>query len=386
MMSFNNFEEKENKRIIRTLTIGAVTIIAIAIIAYGAYKGRTKDQAPSEVNAKAGNQNLVTDESSNTVPGAAKDDEKKLDVLRTWSRKDCSLAPWLVTDKLGYFKEEGIKLVFTGELQASQQIASIISGDNDVAATHPNTLAVAVNGGAELVGVSRGIIEPEPEVDEKFRHMWWFVNPKKYPDIKNFGDLKNIKGKIKINTAAKNICTDFLNNYLADKYGIPKDKFEWVTMPDIQAIQSIKQGLIDVSSVHPPFYKGMLDAGAVKIADSSEPNLGPLAGLTVNYFRKDFIEKNPDLVKRFVRAISKGQRYANAHPDEVAMWVSDAIGIPVTGNHWYGDDTTIDEDEIVPWIKQLEENKVIPKGKVKASDLVVHVFEKYGNEGKEEVK
>jgi ABC-type nitrate/sulfonate/bicarbonate transport system substrate-binding protein len=384
-MSFDNFEEQDNKNRLKPILIGVVAAIAIAAIAFGAFKGRTKDQTPSEVNAKAGNQGSITGVQSSAVP-AANNDEKKLDVLRTWSRKDCSLAPWLVTDKLGYFKEEGIKLVFTGELQANQQIASIISGDNDVASTHPNTLAVAVNGGAKLVGVSRGIIEPGPEVDEKFRHMWWFVNPKKHPDVKNFGDLKNIKGKIKINTSAKNICTDFINNYLADKYGIPKDKFEWVTMPDIQAIQSLKQSLIDVSAVHPPFYKGMQDAGAVKIADSSEPNLGPLAGLTINYFKEDFIEKNPDVVKRFVRAISKGQRYANAHPDEVAKWVSEAIGIPVTGNHWYGDDTTIDEKELGPWIKQLEDNKVIPQGKIKPSDLVIHVFEKYGNESKEENK
>ncbi|MCX7745384.1 MAG: ABC transporter substrate-binding protein [Clostridia bacterium] len=365
-----SLEFQDNKSKLKWIAIGLIVLVIIGGVAYGAWKGATRETTPSSVTRDAGG-----GQNDSSKPG-----EEKLDELRTWSRKDCSLAPWLVTDKLGYFKEQGIKLVFTGELQANQQIASIISGDNDVASTHPNSLAVAVNGGAKLVGVSRGIIEPDESIDPKFRHMWWFVNPAKHPDIKTFADLKNIKGKIKITSTTKNICTDFLNNALANKFGIPIDKFEWVTMPDIQAIQALKQGLIDIAPVHPPFYKGMEDAGALKIADSYETGLGALAGLTTYYFRDDFIKENQDLVKRFVKAISKGQRYANEHPDEVAKWTSEAIGVPVTGNHWYSDDTTIDETQFIPWIKQLEENKVIPDGKIKPSDLVVHVFEKYGNE------
>ncbi|ADY57035.1 ABC-type nitrate/sulfonate/bicarbonate transport systems periplasmic components-like protein [Syntrophobotulus glycolicus DSM 8271] len=354
----------------KTIAIIAVSLVVIAGIAIGAYRGRTIEQTPSEVTATVGGGQ------------AAAGNDEGLTVLKTWTRKDCSLAPWLVTDKLGYFKEEGIKLVFTGELQPNQQIPSIINGNNDVASVHPNQLAVAVAGGAKLKGVSRGIIEPDESVDPKFRHMWFFVNPTKHPEIKSIADLKNFPGKIKFSIITTNTCTDFLTNTLFDKYGIPKDKIEWVTMPDIQAIQALKQGLVDVSPVHPPFYKGMEDAGAIRIADSFETGLGSLAGLTAYYFTEDFINQNPDTVKRFVRAISKGQKYADEHPDQVAQWVSDAIGIPVTGNHWYADDTTIDENDLIPWIKQLEDNKVIPVGKVKASDLVVHVFEQYGNETK----
>ena len=348
--------------------ISVVALVAIAGIAVGAYKGRTIEQAPSDVTA--------TVSSQLNSKGA----DEGLTVVRTWSRKDCSLAPWLVTDKLGYFKEEGIQLRFTGELQPNQQVPSIINGNNDVASAHPNTVAVAVSGGAKLKYVSRGIIEPDESVDEKFRHMWFFVNPEKHPDIKSIADLKNLPGKIKFSIITINTCTDFLTNTLFDKYGISKDKIEWVTMPDVQAIQALKQGLVDVSPVHPPFYKGMEDAGARKIGDSFETGLGSLAGLTGYYFTDDYIAKNPDTVKRFVKAISKGQKYADENPEQVAQWVSEAIGIPVTGNHWYADDTVIYEDDLVPWLKQLEDNKVIPAGKVNPSDLVVHVFEQYGNE------
>jgi ABC-type nitrate/sulfonate/bicarbonate transport system substrate-binding protein len=308
--------------------------------------------------------------------------KKELFVIKTPTLKNCGLAPWLVTDRLGYFAEEGIKMQYTGETQPALVIPSILKGDNDVSSAHPNGIAVAKAGGAIITGVVRGGIEPASSVDPKFRHMWWFVNPTKYPNVKSFADLKHIPGKIKFSIISKNQCSDFLANLIFDKYGIPRDKIEWVTMPDIQAIQALKQGLVDVGGVHPPFYKGMLDAKAFKIADSSEANLGPAAGVTYYYFTDDFIKKHPKEVAGFVKAIKKGQRWANANPEKTAKWVEGVIGVPVTGNHYYAENASIIEAESVPWIKDLEDHKVIPKGKVTAASLTTHQFEAYGNDDK----
>lgn len=308
--------------------------------------------------------------------------DRELFEIKTITMKNCSLAPWLVTEKLGYFAEEGIRIRYTGETQPAMIIPSILKGDNDVSSSHPNNLAVAKAGGAKLIGVVRGGIEPDERVDPKFRHMWFFVNPAKHPNVKKFADLKNIPGKLKISSSTRNICTDFLINKLADKYGIPRDKFEWVAMPDIQGIQALKQGLLDVGTAHPPFYKGNIDAGAIKIADSSETGLGKTAGLTYYYFTEDFIKKHPKQVAGFVRAIKRGQRWANAHPEQTAKWVEEAIGVPVTGNHFYADDAKIIEAEAVPWIRDLEEHHMIPRGKVTPASLVTHQFEAYGNDDK----
>ncbi len=220
--------------------------------------------------------------------------EKDLFAIKTWTRKDCSVTPWTVADKMGYLAEEGIKLEYTGETQPALQIPSILRGNNDVGTFHPNTIAVAKAGGALITGVVQAGIEPtDPKIPEKLRHMFWYVNPTKHPEIKTFADLKKIPGKIKIATITKNICSDFETNLLADKYGVPRSKFEWVTMPDVQAIQALKQGLIDVSEVHPPFYKGMADSGARKVADTSETGLGASAGLTYYIFRDEYVNKGP---------------------------------------------------------------------------------------------
>ncbi len=302
--------------------------------------------------------------------------EKQLFEIKTWTRKDCSVTPWYVTDKLGYFAEEGIKLKLTGETQAPLQIPSLLKGNNDVGNFHPNTIAVAKAGGAKLTGVVQCGIEPtDPKISEKFRHMWWYVNPTKSPNVKSFADLKNLPGKIKIATITKNICADFATNLLADKYGIPRDKFEWVAMPDIQAIQALKQGLIQVSIPHPPFYKGMTDAGMRKIADTLETGIGASAGITYYFFRDEFIKQHPEQVAAFARAIVKGQKWCNANPEKSAKMTEDAIGVPVTGNHYYSTVIPVEEKLIEPWLKDLEDNKVIPRGKVTTSNLITHDIE-----------
>ena len=303
--------------------------------------------------------------------------EKDLFAIKTWTRKDCSVTPWTVAERMGFLAEEGIRLEYTGETQAPLQIPSILRGNNDVGGFHPNTIAVAKAGGAKITGVVQGGLEPtDPKIPEKLRHMFWYVNAHKHPEVKSFADLKKIPGKIKISTITKNICADFETNLLADKYGIPRDKFEWVTMPDVQAIQALKQGLVDISEVHPPFYKGMQDAGARKVADTFETGLGASAGLTYYIFRDDYIKQYPQQVAAFARAITKAQKWANANPLKAQKLTEDAIGVPVTGNHYYSEVTRIDEKLSAPWIRDLENNKVIPKGKVTSATLITHEIEK----------
>lgn len=302
---------------------------------------------------------------------------KDLFVIKTWTRKDCSVTPWTVADRLGFLAEEGIKLQYTGETQPALQIPSILRGNNDVGTFHPNTVAVAKAGGAQVTGVLQGGLEPtDPKITEKLRHMWWFVNPSKHPNVKSFADLKNIPGKIKIATITKNICADFETNLLADKYGIPRDKIEWVSMPDVQAIQALKGGLIDVAVPHPPFYKGNIDAGARKIADTFETGLGASAGLTYYIFRDDYIKKHPQQVAAFTRAMAKAQKWANDNPAKAQKLTEEAIGVPVAGNHYYSTTVKLDEKLAVPWLNDLENNKVIPRGKVTTANLITHDIEK----------
>ncbi len=346
------------KKTVKSIIAGLIGLAIIGGIAYGA------NFADKPVSGGGGAKSAqATDVKDNLFP------------VKTWSKTNCESTPWVVADLKGFFAEEGLKIVYTGDTQPAQQIPSVLNGNNDVGSAHPNTLAVAIAGGAKIKGVVRAGIDPTPDQDPKLRHMFWYVNPQKDGNIHSFKDLNSKEGTVKFSTITKNICADFLAGQIADKQGLDRSKIEWVSMPDVQAVQALKQGLVGVAGVHPPYYKSMEDAGMVKIADSLDAGLGVGGGVGYYYFTTDFIDKNPEIIKKFARAIAKAQKWANDNPEEARKMTEDWIHVPVNATHYYATDTKIVEDEIVPWIKDLEANKVIPQGKVKASDLVIHSFD-----------
>jgi ABC-type nitrate/sulfonate/bicarbonate transport system substrate-binding protein len=95
--------------------------------------------------------------------------------IKTSTRFDCTLAPYLVAEKLGYFEEEGVKLEWTGEIPSGEYVSGVVSGVNDVADGHPNEIALQVQGGADIRAVGRSIIEPSEDKDPRLRHMRYFV-------------------------------------------------------------------------------------------------------------------------------------------------------------------------------------------------------------------
>jgi len=337
-----------DKKTVKKIIVGVVAVAVAGLIGYGAYLGNKP--AGSEERAK--NEGLFP--------------------LKTWSRKDCSSTPWAVGVVKGFFKEEGLEMVFTGDTQPAQWIPSVLNGNNDVGGGfHPNTLAVAIAGGAKIKGVVTGGIDPTPTQDPKLRHMFWYVNPKVTPGVTSFADLNKLSGQLKFSIITTNTCADFLANNIADHQGLARDKIEWVTMPDIQAVQALKQGLVTVSGVHPPFYKSMEDAGMVKIADSLDAQEGIAGGVTYYVFTTDFIAQHPDIVKKFSRAIVRAQKWSNEHPEEARKITEDWIGVPVNATHYYAAGTEINDSLITPWIEDLENSGVLPKGKIKPSDLVI---------------
>jgi ABC-type nitrate/sulfonate/bicarbonate transport system substrate-binding protein len=311
-------------------------------------------------------------------PGAADAADGKLFPIKTPIRYDCTLAPYLVADKNGYFKEEGLELVFTGELPSREYITAVVTGEVDFADTHPNALALRVHGGAKVKAVGRSIIEPDLSVDPRLRHMRYYVTRKAYDSgIKTIADLEKHKEGEKLKSAGDlNTCETFILNKALDVSGVSRDKLEWIAFDsDVAKIQALKLDQIDLIGVHPPFYDAAVEAGLVQIGDSSDAKLGETTGVYLYYFSNDFIEKHPEEVGKFVRALTKAQKWANANLEQTAKWTGEFIGQEVKGNHFYSETTEIDEATILPWIEDLEKTGTLPAGAIKVADIVTHQFE-----------
>jgi hypothetical protein len=294
--------------------------------------------------------------------------------MKVSARKDCSVTPYIVADRLGFLAEEGLHIRWTGETQPALLVPSLVRGDNDVAELTPDILAVAKASGARLTGVAEARIEPvDPHIDPRYRSTWWFINPDTLPNANSIADvgLSIVGRKIRFSKGAPSIGdADFESKLLADKYGIRLDRIEWISVADAEAIDALKLGFVDVSAVHFHFYSAMLKAGARKIADSSETGLGRAAGITYWTFRDQFIEEHPDKVAAWARALRRAQVWTNANSDGARRLTEEAIGEPVTDSQYYSESKGVDGELSARWLVDLVQSGMIPPGKVTTKSLV----------------
>jgi ABC-type nitrate/sulfonate/bicarbonate transport system substrate-binding protein len=303
---------------------------------------------------------------------------KELVEVYTYTRTDCGITPYLVADQKGYFAEEGIKLVYTGTVGYDQQLATVVSGQNDLGDAHPNELALFVQGGAPVKGVSRDDIEPLDDALAEHRHMKYFVTQDS--PIRSWEDLlahEGGTGEILINGHIPS-CSTFVPGAIFENYGIGRERLKTVTFEsDREALQAVSQGDIDIAQVHPPFYRLAEESGLRQIGDSFDAGLGATTGTALYYFSDRFIEEHPELVQKFVNAITKAQIWANKPENfnEAAQITAEALNVEATVTHYYADDTLIIDSEIEPWIDDLVLTGFLKEDEIEVSDIITHQFE-----------
>ncbi|MDR3295202.1 MAG: ABC transporter substrate-binding protein [Clostridiales Family XIII bacterium] len=334
--------------------------------------------------AACGNTAATTDVQTNAdVPSTdAPNVTAELFPIKTATRMDCTLAPYIVAIEKGFFAEEGLELVWTGEIPDSETLTSVVTGVNDFHDAHPNQLALWVQGGAKVKAVGRSIIEPDPEkigdTEHRLLHMWYYVNDAAWDaGVKTIADLNGYKsGTILKSAGWTNTCESFILETIFDRYNVPRANFEWIGLDsDTSKIEALKLGQVDIIGIHPPFYDAAEEAGLHKIADSWDAGLGEATGTYLYFFSDEFIAKNPDKVQAFVSALTKAQIWANAHKEETAALTGDFIGQEVKGNHYYSENTEIPEDGIKPWIDDLVKSGALKEGEIQVTDIVTHQFE-----------
>jgi ABC-type nitrate/sulfonate/bicarbonate transport system substrate-binding protein len=300
--------------------------------------------------------------------------------VTTWSRLDCSAAPFIIGDRAGFFKEAGLEVVYTGEISSAQRFSSMLSGDNDIGGAHPNAIAVARAGGAPLRGVARGDTEPGWEINDPYLvHMWWVSN--KNGPLKTVEDFKTFPGVIKMQSISRNQCQEFMTDILLERLGLPKEKLEYILLPDIEGVLALKQGLVDIATPHPPFFRPIEETGIANVLITSRDIAGLDGATTIFAFTDEFIKNNPEVVKRFVYAIKKSERYNNDNPEQSARWTEEVIGVPVRANHWHSRDAIMPDDVIQIWIDGAVRGGALPADTtLKPADFITHEFERYGDE------
>jgi ABC-type nitrate/sulfonate/bicarbonate transport system substrate-binding protein len=188
------------------------------------------------------------------------------------------------------------------------------------------------------------------------------------------GDIINATSRVKIGVLALGTCVDTENNALLRKYNIPRDKVEYVVLPDPQQEQALRQGLIDIAILHPPFFTAAESHGGVRILTTSKEAFGSAGGMTFLMFSKDFIKNDPETVKRFIRGYKNAEKWSNANRKEAADITSRAIGLDNSTVHYYSDNGEVNVSQVQFWIDSLVKDGVIKPGEYRPCDLYIDEF------------
>ena len=232
--------------------------------------------------------------------------------------------PIYVARANGYFNDEGITLELIIVQGGGPDLQALIAGSVDFDATSTGGLLRTFSGGIELLGIHNVVgkciidliirqetakrlgITPAMPVQEK---------------------LRRIKGTI-VGASRVGSLSYQIAYFLAKEAGLEQGKD--VTILGVgggdSALAALKTGRIDIMSFAPPFPQVALkDGDAVSLVANSKGEYPKLNSFLQNVLltRPDYARKNPDMVRRILRAMVRGNRWvAENDAKEVAKVVS----------------------------------------------------------------
>ena len=246
-------------------------------------------------------------------PAGAQAPEKKDLTLGVGGKSALYYLQLTLTERLGYFKEQGLNVSVTDFGGGAKSLQSLIGGSADVVTgAYEHTIRMQVKGQPIQAVIEMG----------RFPGFVLAVRKDRAAQVKSFKDLKGMK----IGVTAPGSSTHFFVNTLIGKEGLkPEDVSIIAVGSGMTAVAAMKKGDIDaISNVDPVITKLEQDGDIVLLADTrSEADTKKLLGgnnpAAVVYLKQDFIEKNPRTVQAIVNAFYKTQKWLEkASPDDIA--------------------------------------------------------------------
>ena len=218
--------------------------------------------------------------------------------------------PWYIANSNGYFKEEGLDVEIILTPGADKVTASVLSGDVEIGFCGSEATIYVYNGGEKdylvnFAGLTKkdGSFIVSREKDENF-------------------NLSKLKGK------------KIIGGRLG---GMPEMTLEWILKENGVSINDVEiDTSIAFASMGGAFiggegdYVSLFEPTALEVEKAGfgyvVSSLGELGGdvpYTVFNARKSYIENNPEIINKFVKAIQKGLDYTYSHtPKEIAKSIT----------------------------------------------------------------
>jgi NitT/TauT family transport system substrate-binding protein len=213
----------------------------------------------------------------------------------------------------GYYKDAGINLDIRSGNGSGSAHRLVANGDSDFSYGSCGSMINLVSQGAKLVSVA--VIDAMGADAVLVR-----------PDA-GITKIADLKGKTLLTTSNAGVNTFF--PIVLQTAGLSPSDIKLTNVPDGALVSSYLQGAGGAVGM----LGGIDDKPAeIKKNGGGQPVIFPYSDYGVNQVgycivaRQDMVEKNPDLVKRFVQATIKSYKAAEADPDAAINAVADIVG------------------------------------------------------------
>lgn len=218
--------------------------------------------------------------------------------------------PAMLTQRLGYFKAEGLKVQLLTEPAGVQATTSLIAGDvQGVVGFYDHTLDLQVKGKQVESVVQLAQAPGEVEV----------VSNKAAGEMKS---AKDFKGK-KLGVTGLGSSTDFLTKYLAVDSGVKTSEFTPVAVGAGQTfISALKQGSIQGGMTTDPTVAQIVEQKIGKVLidmrtpEGSKQALGGLYPSSSLYMNTDWVNGHKETVQKLANAFVKTLKWMSTHSAE----------------------------------------------------------------------
>ena len=218
--------------------------------------------------------------------------------------------PLTVTERLGYFKDEGLAVEISDFAGGARALQALIGGSADVVTgAFDHTIQMHAKG-QPIVAVAELGQYPGFVLAVLTSKAAWYRGP---------ADLKGMK----IGITAPGSSTHFMALYLMARQGLKSDAAAFVGIGTGQtAVAAVKRGEIDALINVDPVISLLESEGAVKVvvdtrtAQGTRQVYGGAYPAAVLYVTPAYVKANPKTVQALTNALVRGLRWIAANPAE----------------------------------------------------------------------
>lgn len=279
------------------------------------------------------------------------------------------ISPHELADELGYFKGLGIALENVGYAAGGpESLFALASGSVDLGSAATPAVINSIAGGNDFVAAY-----PSNGINKDVKSVFYVLEDS---PIKSIAD---IAGKtISVNTLGAHL--DYTVREALRGVGLPPDAAKLVVVPGPQLEQTLRSHQVDIAGLgywQATFAGQLVSNGGVRGVFNDTDVLGEIAGGFV-VLRRDFIAANPDAARNFVEQSARASDWSRQNPDEarkVLAGILDKRGENGDlARYWTGfglrEKAVVADRDIDFWVNILERDGRLPKGKLKAADIL----------------